>query len=88
VRFARRGPELIGAFRTPTLRNVAQTAPYMHRGQIATLADVIDHYDRAPPAMIGHNEAKPLGLSPWERQQLEAFLHTLDGRPRVPGIER
>jgi cytochrome c peroxidase len=87
LRFARRGPELIGAFRTPTLRHVAQTAPYMHQGQIATLADVIAHYDLAPDAMIGHNEAKPLGLTDVERRQLEAFLHTLDGRPLVPGFE-
>lgn len=88
LRFARQGAELIGAFRTPTLRNVAQTAPYMHRGQIDDLSAVIEHYDRAPEAMIGHNEAKPLGLSARERADLEAFLHTLDGRPKVPAFER
>jgi cytochrome c peroxidase len=86
LRFARTGPELLGAFRTPTLRNVAQTAPYMHAGQIATLREVIRHYDRAPPAMIGHNEAKPLRLGPRQRADLEAFLHTLDGAPPLPEL--
>ena len=42
-----------------------------------TLAEVLDHYNEAPPAMIGHNEAKPLGLSRTELRQLEAFLRTL-----------
>jgi cytochrome c peroxidase len=88
LRFARRGAELIGAFRTPTLRHAAQTAPYMHRGQIGDLASVIAHYDEAPEAMIGHNEAMPLGLTEVERRHLEGFLHTLDGRPKVPGFER
>lgn len=82
-RFARSGAELLGAFRTPSLRNVAQTAPYMHRGQLATLGEVIAHYDRAPPAMIGHNEIKALKLSRRERAQLEAFLHTLTGMPAI-----
>ena len=42
-----------------------------------TLADVLDHYNEAPAAMIGHNEAKPLGLSRTELRQLGAFLETL-----------
>jgi len=75
--FVRNGPELIGAMRTPSLRNVALTAPYMHEGQIATLRDVLEHYNRAPNAMIGHNEATPLGLSRPQLRQLEAFLRTL-----------
>ena len=75
--FVRTGSELIGAMRTPSLRNLANTNPYMHRGQIDTLADVIDHYNRAPDAMIGHNEAKPLRLSGPEKRRLEAFLLTL-----------
>ena len=49
----------------------------MHKGQLATLADVLRHYNEAPDAMIGHNEAKPLGLSSKELRQLEAFLRTL-----------
>ena len=51
----------------------------MHAGQIDSLAAIIDQYNRAPLAMVGHNEAKPLKLSRNERRQLEAFLHALDG---------
>lgn len=77
LRFARTGLDLIGAVRTPSLRNLEATAPYMHKGQIATTAGVLDHYNQAPLAMIGHNEAKPLKLSRKEMKQLEAFLETL-----------
>jgi len=80
LRFARSGPELLGSFKTPSLRNLAGTAPYMHRGQHADLDEVLDHYNEAPLAMIGHNEAEfPLNLSLRELEQLEAFLLTLDG---------
>jgi len=75
--FARTGPELIAAFRTPSLRNLENTAPYGHKGQLAALADVLAHYNAAPDAIIGHNEAKPLNLSDRELAQIEAFLHTL-----------
>lgn len=75
--FAHTGPELIGAFRTPSLRNLENTAPYGHKGQVATLADMLAHYNEAPDAMIGHNETKPLGLSKLELAYLEAFLRTL-----------
>lgn len=77
LEFMRTGPELIGAFRTPSLRNLENTAPYGHQGQVATLADMLAHYNEAPDAMIGHNEAKPLGLSKRELGHLEAFLNTL-----------
>jgi cytochrome c peroxidase len=49
----------------------------MHSGQIATLAEVIDHYDRAPAAPAGHSEIHPLHLSRGERAQLVAYLRTL-----------
>lgn len=75
--FARTGIELIGAFKTPSLRNLENTAPFMHKGQLATLADVLTHYNDAAEAMIGHNEAEPLGLNARELLQLEAFLHAL-----------
>lgn len=84
LQFARTGPELLGAFRTPSLRNLRNTQPFMHKGQFGTLAEVLDHYNRALPAMIGHNEAKPLGLSGRELRQLEAFLHTLSAPPATP----
>ncbi|MGI9305130.1 MAG: cytochrome-c peroxidase [Gammaproteobacteria bacterium] len=79
LRFARTGRDLMGAMRTPSLRNVASTGPYMHAGQLATLADVLDHYNRAPSAMIGHNEANPLDLGTADLRRLEAFLRTLSG---------
>lgn len=78
LEFARTGAELIGSVRTPSLRNLQGTAPFMHKGQIATIAKVLEHYNEAPDAMIGHNEAKSLNLSRRELVQLERFLATLD----------
>lgn len=77
LRFARDTNDLVGAMKTPTLRNVSLTAPYMHGGQMASLREVIEHYDEAPSSMLSHNEAKPLGLRAVERRQLEDFLLTL-----------
>ena len=77
LEFARTGADILGAVRTPSLRNLDSTAPYMHKGQLATLGAVLRHYNEAPLAMIGHSEAKPLGLSKRELRQLEAFLGTL-----------
>lgn len=77
LEFVRAGPELIGAIRTPSLRNLENTAPYMHKGQLPNLAAVLEHYNEAPDAMIGHNEAERLGLSARQLRQLEAFLNTL-----------
>ena len=71
------GPELRRAFKAPTLRNAALRPPYMHAGQFATLAAVLDHYNRAPAAPAGHSELRPLKLSKQELRQLEAFLRTL-----------
>ncbi|CAN5916073.1 cytochrome c peroxidase [soil metagenome] len=65
------------AFKVPSLRNVAVRAPYMHAGQLATLWDVVDHYDRAPSAPAGHTELRPLHLRPDERRQLVQFLGAL-----------
>ena len=78
LEFVRTGPELIGAVRTPSLRNLGGTQPFMHKGQHPTLMAVLEHYNEAPDAMIGHNEAKPLKLSQRELRQLEAFMNTLD----------
>ncbi len=77
LEFARTGPELIGAMRTPSLRNIQNTGPFMHKGQLTSLAEVLRHYNDAPLSMIGHNEAKPLQLNKRELRQLEAFLETL-----------
>jgi cytochrome c peroxidase len=79
LRFVKTGDELISAHKVPTLRNVAGTAPYMHAGQLSTLEEVIDHYNQAPLAMVGHNEIKPLELSKNEKKQLTQFLLSLTG---------
>ncbi len=78
LRFMRTGVELIGAHKVPSLRNLKGTEPYMHAGQIRTIMEVLNHYNRAQNSIIGHNEAKPLNLLPYELKRLEAFLHSLD----------
>ena len=70
----------LGAFKTPTLREVARTAPYMHDGSLRTLDEVIDFYDRGGrtnPAL--DPEIKPLRLSDLEKRQLLRFLKALSG---------
>lgn len=85
LRFAvTEGEELVRAFKTPSLRNAARRAPYMHAGQFATLEEVIAHYDRAPAAPFGHSELEPLRLTSTERRQLVAFLQTLSGPLTAP----
>ncbi len=79
-----------GAFKSPTLRNVARTAPYMHDGSIATLEEVIDYYDRGGNKNIHVDpELHPLKLAAEEKQALVAFLRSLsgiiqEGLPRRP----
>jgi len=51
----------------------------MHAGQMMTLSEVLEHYNRAPPAIVGSSELVPLGLTSTERRQLEAFLASLNG---------
>ena len=76
--------ELERAFKVPSLRNVADRAPYMHAGQISTLEDVVAHYNTAPPAPSGHTELKPLKMNATEMRQLTAFLRTLSGGTAAP----
>ena len=65
----------IGAFKTPTLRNVADRPPYMHAGQFATLGEVLDFYRNvAENPELGHR-----GLTDKELHELAAFLRTLSG---------
>lgn len=78
------GHTLVRAFKVPSLRNVAERAPYMHAGQIATLEDVVAHYNRAAAAPAGHSEIKPLRLNEREVRQLTAFLRTLSGGTAAP----
>jgi cytochrome c peroxidase len=70
------------AFKTPSLRDVARTAPYMHDGQFASLEAVVAFYDALPGRpLVGHRELtlRPLGLADDERAALVAFLGTLSG---------
>jgi len=69
---------LTRAYKPPSLRGAATRPPYMHAGQLATLEEVVDHYARAPAAPSGESELHPLTLSERERQQLIAFLKTLE----------
>jgi cytochrome c peroxidase len=71
-------------FKPPSLRNVAERAPYMHAGQFKSLSGVLEHYNRAPAAPGGHSELKPLQLSETELAQLEAFLRSLSGPLATP----
>ncbi len=69
-----------GKFRTPSLRNVAKTAPYMHDGSLKTLKDVIDFYvggGSSNPQL--DKEIKPVPLTAQERDDLLAFLESLTG---------
>jgi cytochrome c peroxidase len=81
------------AFKTPTLRNVAERAPYLHDGSAATLESVIALYDRGGlvkrPSLSP--EIKPLGLTAAEKKDLLAFLETLtsqDSEARIPALPR
>lgn len=72
----------LGAFKTPGLRNIAQTAPYMHNGMFKTLAEVIAYYnepDKFVNSSINRDSLlrKPLGLTNAEKQDLENFLLSL-----------
>jgi cytochrome c peroxidase len=69
-----------GQFKTPSLRNAALTAPYMHDGRLATLRDVVRHYSRLDLERIhthGEQLLRPLGLSEAEIDDLVAFLESL-----------
>jgi cytochrome c peroxidase len=85
-----RNPTDVGKFKTPTLRNIALTAPYMHDGSIATLEGVLDHYAAGgrtiasgSHAGVGHDNpnkderVRGFTMSPQEREDLIAFLRTL-----------
>jgi cytochrome c peroxidase len=77
------------AFKTPTLRSVALRAPYMHNASIATLADVVRHYEKGgidrpsrSPMLV------PIELTEVERLDLVAFLETLTGESESPSLSR
>lgn len=70
-----------GAFKTPTLRDVASTAPYFHDGSAATLMDVVEHYNRGGDDRSNISpEIRPLNLSRQDKEDLVAFMQALSGR--------
>jgi cytochrome c peroxidase len=69
-----------GAFKTPTLREIANTAPYMHDGSLKTLEEVIDYYDKGGIKNKNLDEKmKQLKLTAQEKKDLVAFLKSLSG---------
>jgi len=83
------GPELEGAFRTPGLRCNARHPSFMHTGQLRNLAQVVEFFDRGgDPAghYPGTSELTALGLSDQQKQDLVAFLGTLNGSGPEPTL--
>lgn len=75
-----------GAFKTPTIRNIAQTAPYMHDGSEKTLMDVVEYYDKGGnPNPWLSDKMKPLRLTLQEKKDLVAFMEACTGD--FPAIE-
>ncbi|RNJ43090.1 methylamine utilization protein [Mesorhizobium erdmanii] len=70
-------PQLVRAYKTPSLRGAATRPPYMHAGQFSSLDEVVAHYAKAAPSVEGTTEIHPLQLSDRERAALVAFLRTL-----------
>ncbi|WP_027061553.1 cytochrome-c peroxidase [Mesorhizobium loti] len=70
-------PQLMRAYKTPSLRGAATRPPYMHAGQFSSLDEVVAHYAKAAPSVEGTSEIHPLELSDRERAALVAFLKTL-----------
>ena len=74
----------IGQFRTPQLRELGHTAPYMHNGAFATLEEVIDFYDAGDGESPNLDPLlRPLGLSAQDKSDLIAFLRSLTGDPLI-----
>ena len=80
-----KNPAAQGAFKTPTVRDVVKTAPYMHDGGMKTLEEVMDHYDKggvANPAL--DKDMKPLKLTAQEKADVVEFMKALTGeRPKL-----
>lgn len=79
LEFIMAGDHALGAYKVPSLRNVAERAPYMDAGQFATLDAVLDHYNRAPAPAAGRGELRPLRMNARELRQIAAFLRALSG---------
>ena len=77
-------PTEVGAFKTPTIRNIAVTAPYMHDGSLETLEEVVDFYNNGgrlkesdPVSGFLSGGIKPLNLTDQEKKDLVAFMNAL-----------
>ena len=80
-------PKDWGAFKTPTIRNVALSAPYMHDGSLKTLADTVEHYNKGgTPNRNLSDKVKKLNLNKQQVQDIVAFMKACTGR--FPKVER
>jgi cytochrome c peroxidase len=71
-----------GGFKTPRLRDITKSAPYMHNGVKTTLEEVIEFYDRGGDVKENLSPfITPLGLTSQEKKDLVEFLKSLDGEP-------
>jgi cytochrome c peroxidase len=71
-------PQMQFAFKTPTLRSVAQRPPYMNNGSAATLEDVVKHYEKGGIDRPSRSPLmQPISLNDQERRDLVAFMETL-----------
>ena len=77
-----KNPSDIGAFKTPGLRHVTQTKPYMHDGSQATLEEVVEFYNRGGDVADNRSPfITPLELNSTEKKELVEFLKSLEGKP-------
>jgi cytochrome c peroxidase len=77
-----------GAFKTPTLREIARTAPYMHDGRMATLEDVVEYYNKGgEPNPQLDEEIFPLKLTDQQKKDLVTFLKEGLSSPDFPMVE-
>ena len=82
----RRTKKTKGAFKTPTIRNVAQTAPYMHDGSQKTLEEVVEWYAKGGhPNPHLSDKIKPLKLSDEDKKDLVEFMKSVTGK--LPKVE-
>ncbi len=81
---------LVGAFKVPSLRNIALTAPYMHNGSLATLEDVVDFYADGGGRLHGQENVdvfvQGFELTDQERLDLVAFLYALTDESNLPAV--
>ena len=86
------GPRFWASFKTPTLRGVSRSAPYMHQGQFGSLRRVVEYYNTLEGAIVLDHHAEtvlvPLGLTEGEIDDLVSFLESLEGQPLPSNLVR